>query len=94
MGFYIELNSQKDHAKILIENAGATLVNDPKWPAPEGKVYVCTVSNPHFDASAIAFDEMEFNRFSRVGDFRPKKWLLIDRATAITLNRAVEPYLK
>lgn len=55
-----------------------------------GNVSVCLVENGYFTAAAVAFNEREFNAFTRPSDQRPKLWfrVSVDQINAVTNGEA------
>jgi hypothetical protein len=90
MGLYIEPPVATGKADWLVKNAGAEIVDDQMNPSMPGwgKVLVCAVSNPMFDAAAVAYNERERDRFNsyRNGDMRPRVWLTMSLENALALG--------
>ncbi len=75
MGYYIVKDSKGNPLGTLeaVERLvadGATIVRPTKWQ----ENLICVVENDTFDSCGFAYDEREFERFSRPDD-RPKTWL-------------------
>ena len=86
MGFYIETGTNVGKADRLLEQYPQRVMSGGAITSfeeiPEGKTMVCVVSNPMFDAAAVAYDSSEFEAFREAGDPRPKTWLLMDTPLA------------
>lgn len=89
MGYYI--NSLPDGSSLeaqhkandLIDSGATELSGPPASLAnvPQDKALLCVVSNPMFDAAALAYSDPELEEFKQP-DGRPKRWLLMNKQTA------------
>lgn len=81
MGFYIETDTTLGKADWLIKHGDAQEIKQPASLAevPEGKALVVVVENGFFDAAAYAYDDSELLAFTQPGDYRPKRFLLMDK---------------
>jgi hypothetical protein len=52
----------------------------------DGVHVVVIVENSTFEAAGVAYDMREFERFVRPGDFRPRTFMVMDRAKAAELS--------
>jgi hypothetical protein len=87
VGFYIETPCNVGKDDYLVHFEGAERVTSPIFEdTPAGKVLVCVVANGPFDAVGICYDRAEFDVFTQPDDYRPKKWLYMDRGRVIALN--------
>jgi hypothetical protein len=90
MGYYIETPEHKNKAVQICEAVkDAVIIPQPKSykEIPEGKAIICVVDNGPFEAAAFCYNEREFEEFAEaISDTRPKKWVLMDRATAEKLS--------
>jgi hypothetical protein len=93
MGCYINLPMKTSGAEQLVAR-GATIIKRPATFSgiPEGKVLVCVVQNPTFDAAGVAYDEAEFRRMLSSMGPRDHTWLLLDRSLALSLNPHIPNY--
>lgn len=102
MGVYLNVVGMQRTGKAdwLIENAGAREVDVLGFEVQAGEVLICVVTNMHrggaFDAAAIMFDADELHQWlePEYVDFRPKRWLAMDRARAFVLAGADDPQLE
>jgi hypothetical protein len=84
MGYYIEAPEVHGKVQWIVDNYDGKVVALPaSYDAiPEGKGLIVVVDNGIFEAAGFAYSEEEFRVFSNISDYRPKTWLLIDRAVA------------
>lgn len=88
MGIYIETGTNKEKAKWLVERGLVTeFTTTPASmdDVPPGRVLICVVENPFFDAAAVVYDQREFEDFSDPSDPRRKTWLAMDKRFAAKL---------
>lgn len=71
--------------------------NEPEWMTETNGGtrchWVCLVDNGAFTAAGIAYDEREFNAFSR-DDGRPKQWFLIPDEYLASVTPSFGNYLR
>lgn len=94
MGYYIETSHHLNKADQLLRLPDVREVDAINAsPDRSGQtVSVCVVQNGPFDAAAICFNFDEFREF-KVPDGRPKRWLVLPRATVVAACPSVEPHL-
>lgn len=97
MGMYI--NPTNGMRKLDWARAyGAELVQNPTWPAPEGKVYLSWVDNGFFDALGVCFSQREFESCQWIdkdpGDDRPHRWFTLDKSAVLRDDSGVEDHYK
>jgi len=87
MGWYIQ-GPTIGKAPYIVMEYGATVVGMPGSfsDIPEDKALIVVVGNPMFEAAGYAFDEREFDTFTRPEDVRQKLFLLMDKKKAIKLT--------
>jgi hypothetical protein len=76
MGMYLD---PKDMTKEswLFENCVSFQPKAPTEMPPSDQRWVCLVNNNFFTAAAVAYNQMELERFSNPEDERPKIWFLV-----------------
>jgi hypothetical protein len=89
MGYYIEVESNKNKAEIIAANYDGMVI--PKVTSyekiPKDKGLIIVVDNGMFEAAAFIYNEYEFAAFTHPSDERPRKFVLLDRERAETLSR-------
>ncbi len=95
MSYYLNTEtatSPTGKAKDLVDHHGAKIISQPESfnTAELGRVYVCVVSNGPFDASALIYNQGEFDEFTREDDPRHKTWLTVGKSVAYGLSGYVE----
>ncbi len=82
MGYYIQTpgTGRGKAAAIAAQYGADVLPAAPAWT--EDEAIVCVVDNGIFEAAALCYSPDELLALSRPDDPRPKKWLLMDKATA------------
>lgn len=87
MGYYIE-GPTLGKTKFIVDNFGAILITPAEAleAIKEKMGVICVVNNGPFEAAAFCYNEDEFEAFNDPGDFRPKKWLLMDMKKAKELT--------
>ena len=89
MGYYIEAPSNKGKAEWLCSTHEGTLLQHAPSSLrelPEGKGLVCVVDNGPFEAAGFIFSDSELRVFSSPSNYRPKKWVVMDKAKAAELS--------
>ena len=97
MGCYLETPLSHGKAQQLVELYGAELrLLRPKHlkDVPEGKVLVCVLQNPTFDAAGVCYNNQEMLDFDQPSDYRPKTWLYLDMDKACELNPHTKNYFE
>ena len=86
MGYYIERpdGGRFNKAEWLIEEHSAVEVIEPP-PWLDDAAIVCVINNGAFEAAGYAYSPDELAAFSHP-DRRPKRWLVMDKATAMKLS--------
>ena len=85
MGLYLE--PRVSDKKAWVQNNGVTVgegvgeIDFDIRTVNEDEVLVCNVENFAFDATAVAYNESEFNAFNRP-DGRNKTWVIIKKDVA------------
>ena len=97
MGLYIE-PPQGDKKAWLTSNGMTMFASTGEFvfnynSVPEDKVLVCNVENGFFEASAVAFNESEFEEFNQP-DGRNKTWFLLDKGLAKQYSPMWSSYMK
>jgi hypothetical protein len=84
MGYYIPVVDGGNNAERIVKKYhGELLPAQPKWDdIPKDKVLVVVVDNGIFEAAGLAYDSVEYERFTMVTDRRPKQYVLLDKETA------------
>ena len=88
MGYYLQAPTHHGKADHICKTHNGTIIPQPIYfkDVPVNKGLICVVDNGPFEAAGFAYNENEFLAFSREDDYRPKTWLLIDRAKAEALS--------
>lgn len=89
MGVYLETARSVNKALQLISEHGAEPIDQPPTyfaDIPPGKVLICVVQNPGFDAAAVCYDEGEFREFTNPRERRMRSYLLMTREQVIQMN--------
>lgn len=96
MGFYLETKESTSKALQLKRDHGAQVVIQPRnmGEVPSGKVLICVVENPVFDAAGIVYDQKELDRFSETYTSRPRTWMLMDVERVVELSPHLAEYLR
>ena len=85
MGWYVETGTQFQKAnliatrfkgRIVSQSEAKEAMNDPT------KGVIVVINNGPFEAAGFAFDMGEFEAFTLPDDFRPKQYVILDRAIA------------
>lgn len=93
MGYYIETGANHGKAEWLISNHAAKEIDLAEWsqrdPQTDGLVVV--VDNGLFEAAGVAHNASEQAYWigSAVADVRPRRYLVMDRATSRKLANIV-----
>lgn len=84
MGWYIECPVCTGKVEWLVEHHGARILGrdelEPIKELPAHLALVCVVDNGPFDAASYCYDQYEFEAFNDPSDWRPRTWLLMDKA--------------
>jgi hypothetical protein len=89
MGYYIQTPNQRNKAEQLRDLHGGEIVQTISLDyhkIPEGKALIVVVDNGPFEAAGFCCNESEFECFTNPDDFRPKKFVYLDRALAEELS--------
>jgi len=83
MGYYIQ-GPLHGKAEILVDKHGGEIVDIPASfeDIPEDKALICVMDNGAFEAAGLVYSTGEFEEFTLSSDFRPKKFVLMDKETA------------
>lgn len=94
MGYYIETGPVvKGKADYIAKTYDGVKITQPVSfkDIPDGKALIMVVENEKFDAAAFVYDEIEFRRIVEWPvDFRPRKYVLMDREKAEELTKFKE----
>lgn len=83
MGFYIQGPTTGKADFLIREMHGVEIPQPTSFSSiPEDKALICVVRNPVFDAAGFCYDEREFIAFTSETDYRPKRWIVIDKNIA------------
>lgn len=94
MGCYIDLPMKTSKAEQLI-GLGAQRIDVPPSnlrALPDGKVLICVVKNPTFDAAGVAYNQAELDRMLGGIAGRDHMWLVLDRSIALELAPHIPNY--
>lgn len=84
MGRYIQgpIHGKANYIKTMFN--GETITSPPASfnSIPEGKALIVVCNNGPFEAAGYAYDQVEFEEFTRPDDPRPREYILIDKAVA------------
>jgi hypothetical protein len=87
MGYYIQTPKHQNKAEQIARLYGGTVVSKPDFSkVPFDKAVIVVVSNGPFDAASYAFNQSEFDAFHEPGDYRLKKYVLMDKTQAEILS--------
>jgi len=89
MGWYIETGEAiTGKAEIIAQKYGARIIPQPTTfeEIPDDQALICVVSNAVFEAAGYCFSANEFRVFTNPTDYRPKKWLVMDKELAEELT--------
>lgn len=101
MGYYIHTNVNHKKAEVIIKTMHGKLaalpslaqVTSNEYKPADGFIPFVVVTNPAFEAAAIAFDSFELQAFLRPDDQRPKVFLEVPKAEVIKVQPVVEQHL-
>jgi hypothetical protein len=84
MGYYIQTRSNKGKADIIIAEMGGVEIPQPKSfeEIPADKALIVVLDNGLFEAAGLAYDPTEFRAFTMLDDYRPKRFVLLNRDVA------------
>lgn len=85
MGYYIETDFTHGKAEAIAEKYdGIVYPTPPDYDAIDsrGDGIIVVINNGLFEAAGFAYDKQEFLAFTQPDDLRPKKFVIMDRATA------------
>ena len=90
MGYYVEVPSSSGKAKQIADIYGGIIVTEKeaREAMTDSSVAVIIVmDNGMFEAAGFAYDMNEFKAFTGPNDYRPKQFVLMDRAKAKELTK-------
>jgi len=84
MGFYVQTPIDKGKAQLIAKMYGGKIVDihEAREANRNGEGVIIVVDNGPFEAAGFAYTEREFDEFTRLDDYRPKKFVVMDWDTA------------
>jgi hypothetical protein len=89
MGYYIEVEQNKNKAEQIVKLFGGEIVHKPNFDnIPADKALIVVVNNGPFEAAALAYSRAEFEEFTLPEEIdpRPRKFVLMDKTLAHKLS--------